>query len=216
MRVTIVNQPTLTNPLTLNLKNEHKVGERVLGVDPVTGKPVSVKIGRYGPIVQIGSAEDEEKPRFAQMKKGQTLETITLEEAMDLFRLPRTLGEYEGSEVMVGTGRFGPYIRHDKFYVSLTGVADPMTVTLDDAIRLINDKRDSEAKKVIKIFPDNPDIEIMNGRYGAYIASQGSNYKIPKNVDPAQLTVEECQEIIRKQIEKTGSAPKRRIFKSKK
>ena len=206
--------PSVDNAMTL--KNEHKVGERVLGVDPITGKPVSVKIGRYGPIVQIGSADDDEKPRFAQMKKGQTLESITLDEALDLFRLPRTLGEYDGFEVTVGTGRFGPYIRHDKFYVSLAGVADPLTITLDDAVRLINEKRDNEAKKVIKTFPDNPEIEIMNGRYGAYIASQGSNYKIPKNVEPAQLTVEECQEIIRRQIEKTGSAPKRRIFKSRK
>jgi len=206
--------PSVENAMTL--KNEHKVGERVLGTDPVSGKPVSVKIGRYGPIVQIGSAEDEEKPRFAQMKKGQTLENITLEQALELFRLPRTLGEFEGSEISVGTGRFGPYVRHDKFYVSLSGVADPLTITLDDAVKLILEKRDSESKKVLKSFPDHPEIEVMNGRYGAYIASDGSNYKIPKTMDPSTLTVEECMEIIRKQIEKTGSAPKRRIFKAKK
>ena len=206
--------PSVDNVMTI--KNEHKVGERVLGLDPVSGKPVSVKIGRYGPIVQIGSADDEEKPRFAQMKKGQTLESITLDQAMELFRLPRVLGEYEGSEISVGTGRFGPYIRQDKFYVSLSGVADPLTVTLDDAIRLITGKREAESKKVLKSFPENPDLEIMNGRYGAYIAYQGSNYKIPKSMDPVALTEEECQDIIRKQIEKTGSAPKRRIFKAKK
>lgn len=206
--------PSVNNAMTL--KNEHKVGERILGTDPMSGKPVSVKIGRYGPIVQIGSADDEDKPRFAQMKKGQTIETITLEEALELFRLPRTLGEFEGTEVSVGTGRFGPYIRHDKFYVSLGGVADPLTITLDEAIRMILSKRESESRKVLKSFPDNPEIEVMNGRYGAYIAYQGSNYKIPKSVDPSALTEEECQEIIRKQLEKTGSAPKRRIFKTRK
>ena len=206
--------PAVNSAMTL--KNEHKVGERILGTDPISGKPVSVKIGRYGPIVQIGSAEDDDRPRFAQMKKGQTIETITLDEALELFRLPRTLGEFEGSEVSVGTGRFGPYIRHDKFYVSLTGVADPLTITLDEAVRLIQNKRESESKKVLKTFPGNPDMEVMNGRYGAYIAYQGSNYKIPKNMDPSTLSEEECQDIIKRQIEKTGSAPKRRIFKTKK
>ena len=206
--------PAVNNAMTL--KNEHKVGERILGNDPISGKPVSVKIGRYGPIVQIGSAEDEDKPRFAQMKKGQTIETITMEEALELFRLPRTLGEFEGSTVSVGTGRFGPYIRHDKFYVSLGGVADPLTITLDEAVKMILDKRESESKKVLKTFPGTPDMEVMNGRYGAYIAYQGSNYKIPRNMDPASLTEEECQDIIKRQIEKTGSAPKRRIFKTKK
>ena len=206
--------PAVNNAMTL--KNEHKVGERILGTDPISGKPVSVKIGRYGPIVQIGSAEDDDKPRFAQMKKGQTIETITLDEALELFRLPRTLGEFEGFEVTIGTGRFGPYIRHDKFYVSLTGVADPLTITFEEAVHFIQQKRESESKKVLKSFPGNPDMEVMNGRYGAYIAYQGSNYKIPRNMDPSTLTEEECQDIIKRQIEKTGSAPKRRIFKTKK
>ena len=206
--------PAVDNAMTL--KNEHKVGERILGTDPISGKPVSVKIGRYGPIVQIGSAEDDDKPRFAQMKKGQTIETITLDEALELFRLPRNLGEFEGTEVSVGTGRFGPYIRHDKFYVSLSGVADPLTITFEDAVKMIVSKREQESKKVIKSFPGNPEMEVMNGRYGAYIAYQGSNYKIPRNVDPTTLTENECQEIIKRQIEKTGSAPKRRIFKTKK
>ena len=206
--------PAVNNAMTL--KNEHKVGERILGNDPISGKPVSVKIGRYGPIVQIGSAEDDDKPRFAQMKKGQTIETITLDEALELFRLPRTLGEFEGFDVTIGTGRFGPYIRHDKFYVSLTGVADPLTITFEEAVHLIQSKRESESKKVLKSFPGNPDMEVMNGRYGAYIAYQGSNYKIPRNMDPTTLTEEECQDIIKRQIEKTGSAPKRRIFKTKK
>jgi DNA topoisomerase-1 len=206
--------PSVNN--AMSIKNEHKVGERILGTDPISGKPVSVKIGRYGPIVQIGSAEDEDKPRFAQMKKGQTIETITLDEALELFRLPRTLGEFEGSPVSIGTGRFGPYIRHDKFYVSLSGVADPLTITLEEAVKMIQDKRDAESKKVLKSFPGNQDLEVMNGRYGAYIAYQGSNYKIPKSTDPTTLTEEECMDIIKRQIEKTGSAPKRRIFKTKK
>ena len=206
--------PAVNSAMTL--KNEHKVGERILGTDPISGKPVSVKIGRYGPIVQIGSAEDDDKPRFAQMKKGQTIETITLDEALELFRLPRTLGELDGFEVSVGTGRYGPYIRHDKFYVSLTGVADPLTITFEEAVHLIQSKRESESKKVLKSFPNNPEMEVMNGRYGAYIAYQGSNYKIPRNMDPTTLTEEECQDIIKRQIEKTGSAPKRRIFKTKK
>ncbi len=206
--------PAVNNAMTL--KNEHKVGERILGNDPISGKPVSVKIGRYGPIVQIGSAEDDDKPRFAQMKKGQTIETITLDEALELFRLPRTLGEFEGFEVTIGTGRFGPYIRHDKFYVSLTGVADPLTITFEEAVHLIQSKRESESKKVLKSFPGNPDMEVMNGRYGAYIAYQGSNYKIARNMDPTTLTEEECQDIIKRQIEKTGQSPKRRIFKTKK
>ena len=206
--------PSVNN--AMSIKNEHKVGERILGTDPISGKPVSVKIGRYGPIVQIGSAEDEDKPRFAQMKKGQTIETITLDEALELFRLPRTLGEFEGYPVSVGTGRFGPYIRHDKFYVSLSGVADPLTITLEEAVKMIQDKRDAESKKVLKSFPGNQDLEVMNGRYGAYIAYQGSNYKIPKSADPTTLTEEECMDIIKRQIEKTGSAPKRRIFKTKK
>ena len=206
--------PSVNN--AMSIKNEHKVGERILGTDPISGKPVSVKIGRYGPIVQIGSAEDEDKPRFAQMKKGQTIETITLDEALELFRLPRTLGEFEGYPVSIGTGRFGPYIRHDKFYVSLGGVADPLTITLEEAVKMIQDKRDAESKKVLKSFPGNQDLEVMNGRYGAYIAYQGSNYKIPKSTDPTTLTEEECMDIIKRQIEKTGSAPKRRIFKTKK
>ena len=206
--------PAVNSAMTL--KNEHKVGERMLGTDPISGKPVSVKIGRYGPIVQIGSADDDDKPRFAQMKKGQTIENITLDEALELFRLPRNLGEFEGTEVSVGTGRFGPYIRHDKFYVSLTGVADPLTITFEEAVRLIQNKRESESRKVLKTFPSNPDMEIMNGRYGAYIAYQGSNYKIPKNMEPTTLTEEECQDIIKRQIEKTGLAPKRRVFKTRK
>ena len=126
---------------TMNSKSERKVGERLLGTDPVSGKPVSVKIGRYGPIIQIGSAEDEEKPRFAQLAKGMSMETITLEEALDSFKLPRSLGEFEGQDVVVGVGRFGPYIRHDKMFVSIPKGTDPMEVSLEDAIELVQQKR---------------------------------------------------------------------------
>lgn len=200
---------------TMSRKDEHKVGERILGTDPVSGKPVSVKIGRFGPIVQIGTAEDEEKPRFAQMKKGQTLETITLEEAMDLFRLPRTLGEFDKETVTIGTGRFGAYVRIGNMYVSLQGKYDPLEITYDEAVELIKEKRESESKKVLKVFAENAEMQILNGRYGPYISYEGSNYKIPKGKVPADLTFDECNEIIRLQIEKTGSAPRRRIFKAK-
>lgn len=160
---------------TLSIKTEHKVGERMLGEEPETGKPVSVKIGRFGPVVQIGAADDEEKPRFAQMKKGQSMETITLEEALELFKLPRTLGEYEGKTVTVGIGRFGPYIQHNKVYVSLPKTLDPMKVTLEEAEQLILEKRTKEAERHIKKFDEEPELEILNGRYGPYIAYKGNN-----------------------------------------
>ena len=196
-------------------KNEHKVGERVLGNDPVSGKPVSVKIGRFGPIVQIGSASDEEKPRFAQMKPGQTLETITLEEALGLFSLPRTLGEHEGETVIIGAGRFGPYIKHGAAYVTLPKTHDPLTVTLEEATELINEKKKAEAERVIKNFTGEHELQILNGRFGPYIAYQGNNYKLPKNVTPAELTLEECLEIVNKQQEGGKSPAKRRYTKKK-
>ena len=187
-------------------KNEHKVGERVLGNDPASGKPVSVKIGRFGPIVQIGSASDEEKPRFAQMKPGQTLETITLEEALGLFSLPRTLGEFEGESVTVGAGRFGPYIKYGNAYVTLPKTFDPLTVSLEEAQTLIVEKRKAEAERIIKTFDNEPALQVLNGRFGPYIAYDGSNYKLPKNVTPAELSLEECLDIVKKQQE-GGKAP---------
>ncbi len=196
-------------------KNEHKVGERVLGNDPASGKPVSVKIGRFGPIVQIGSASDEEKPRFAQMKPGQTLETITLEEALNLFSLPRTLGEYEGEIVTIGAGRFGPYIKHGAAYVTLPKTHDPLTVTLEEAQELIDAKKKAEAERVIQNFTGEHELQVLNGRFGPYIAYQGSNYKLPKNVTPAELTLEECLDIVKKQQE-GGKAPAKRKYTKKK
>ena len=197
-------------------KNEHKVGERVLGTDPASGKPVSVKIGRFGPIVQIGSASDEEKPRFAQMKPGQTLETITLEEALGLFSLPRTLGEFEGENVTIGAGRFGPYIKYGAAYVTLPKTFDPLTISLEEAAELIIEKRKAEAERIIKTFDNEPAMQVLNGRFGPYIAYNGSNYKLPKNVTPAELSLEECQEIVKKQQESGKSTtPSRRYTKKK-
>lgn len=195
-------------------KNEYKVGERVLGTDPVSGKPVTVKIGRYGPIVQIGSAEDEEKPRFAQMKKGQTLENITFEQAMELFRLPRTLDEYNGETVIIGTGKFGPYIRYGSSYVSIPKSFDPLTISFDEVLELIREKEQTEANKLIKKFEGDVDIEILNGRYGPYIACGGKNYKIPKSMNPADMTIDECKNIISEQDSK-GTTAKRRTTKRK-
>ena len=207
-------EPQIEN--IVQTKSEHKVGERVLGTDPASGKPVSVKIGRFGPIVQIGSATDEEKPRFAQMKPGQTLETITLEEALGLFSLPRTLGEFEGETITIGAGRFGPYIKFGAAYVTLPKTHDPMTVTLEEATELILEKRKAEAERIIKTFDNEPALQVLNGRFGPYIAYDGSNYKLPKGVTPADLSLEECMEIVNKQKEGGKAAPKARRYTKKK
>ena len=187
---------------TLATKTEHKVGERMLGTDPKSGKPVSVKIGRFGPVVQIGSSDDEEKPRFAQLNKEHSLETITLEEALDLFKLPRVLGELDGTTVSVGVGRFGPYVRHGNEYVSIPKEMDPMAVTFEEAVRMLSEKKEKEAQKIIKQFPENPDMQILNGRYGPYIAYQKKNYKIPENVNPADLNLDACFKVIELQAQK--------------
>ena len=182
----------------MNARAEHKAGERELGIDPVSGKPVFVKIGRFGPVVQIGSAEDEEKPRFSQLPSDKSMETLTLEDALELFKLPRTIGEYEESPVVIGAGRFGPYILHRKKYVSLPKEEDPMTVTLETAIKLIDEKRQQDQQRHIKQFEEDADLEIMNGRYGPYIIYQGQNYRMPKSMHPkaAELTYEQCMEIV--------------------
>ena len=200
---------------TLNTKTEHKVGERVLGMDPVSGKPVSVKIGRYGPIIQIGSAEDEEKPRFAQLAKGLTIETITLEEALESFKLPRTLGDFEEKTVVVGVGRFGPYVRHNNAFVSIPKGTDPMSVTLEDAIALIQAKREAAENKVIKIFEEEPGLQILNGRYGPYISYEKKNYKIPENVEPKDLNLEACFKVIELQKAKGENRKSRYSAKKK-
>ena len=194
---------------TLNEKQERKIGERVLGNDPKSGRPVSVKIGRFGPVVQVGLASDTEKPRFAQLQKGQSIDTITLEEALALFALPRRLGEYEDAMVVINVGRFGPYVQLGKQYVSLPAGADPMAITLEEAIELIEKKRQFEQQRQIKTFAENPDVEILNGRYGPYIAMGGKNYKIPTGTDPASLDLATCLSIIEKASEKPAT-PRRR------
>ena len=183
---------------TMNAREQHKAGERELGTDPASGKPVFVKIGRFGPVVQIGRAEDEEKPRFAQMPPDKSIETITLDEALELFKLPRTVGEFEGSPVVIGAGRFGPYVMHDKKYVSLPKTENPLTVTLDTAVGLIMNKRQQETQRHIKTFGEEPKLEVMNGRYGPYLAYDGKNYRLPKNLHDkaAELSLEECMEVI--------------------
>ena len=198
---------------TLQEKKERKVGERVLGKEPGTGKPVRVKIGRFGPMVQIGVANETEKPRFAQLNKGQSISTITLEEALELFKLPRTLGDYEGSPVVIGTGRFGPYVLHCKKYVSLPKDADPMSLTLEESIQLIGEHRKAEASAHLKVFAEDAELEVMNGRFGPYLKYKGVNYKLPKSVkEPTSLTYEECKAIIDKASDgqaEAKSAPKR-------
>ena len=183
----------------MNARSQHKAGERELGTDPKTGKPVFVKIGRFGPVAQIGSAEDKDKPLFAQLPSNLSIETITLEEALELFKLPRELGEFEGTKVNVGTGRFGPYVQHNRKYVSIPKGEDPMTITLDRAIELIQEKRETEQKRHLKSFAEDEKLELLNGKYGPYIAYDGKNYRLPKNKmeNVEALTYEECMTIIK-------------------
>lgn len=185
---------------TIKSRSEHKAGERVLGDDPKSGKPVSVKIGRYGPVVQIGSADDKDKPLFAQLPKEFSIETITLEEALELFRLPRTLGNYEGAAVTIGTGRFGPYVLHNRKYVSLPKDIDPMKITFEEAVCLVENSRRAEQQRHLKTFEEEPKLEIMNGRYGPYLVYDGKNYRLPKAMHEkaAELSLEECMEVINK------------------
>ena len=188
-----------------NLRLEHKVGERVLGTDPKTGKEVSVKIGRFGPLVQLGSSDSDEKPQFASLLKGQSVNDITLDDALKLFELPRTVGEYEGKDIVAGIGRFGPYVKHDGKFVSIPKTLSPQAITIEEAIELIKSKADAEKKKVVKKFDEEPELEILNGPYGVYIAYKKKNYKIPKGTDAESLTVEDCKKI----IEDAANAPKK-------
>ena len=205
-----VFHPEVTKASDMRL--EHKVGERTLGTDPATGRRVSVKIGRFGPVVQIGDSADDEKPQFASLGKDQSVFDITLEEALRLFDLPRTLGEYEGKEVVVGVGRFGPYVRHAGKFVSIPKEIQPTSISLEEAEELINAKRQAEAQKVVKIFEEDPEMQILNGRYGVYIAYKKANYKIPRTVEnPGELTLEQCMEIVNSQADK----PKRTTRKKK-
>ena len=197
-------EPTVEK--TMNARQEHKAGERELGNDPKTGKPVYVKIGRFGPVVQIGSAEDKDKPQFAQLPKEQSIETITLEEALDLFKLPRNLGDFENKPITIGTGRFGPYVLHDRKYTSLPKDCDPMAITRDEAIALIQDKRREESQKHMKFFLEDPKLEVMNGRYGPYLVYDGKNYRLPKAMHERakELTYDECMKVIQSTPVKKG------------
>ena len=185
----------------INQRMEHKAGERQLGNDPKTGRPVYAKIGRFGPVVQIGDAGEKDKPVFAHMPKEMSMETITLEEALGLFRLPRMLGEYEGEPVTVGTGRFGPYVLHKKLYASLGKDLDPMTITIGDAVKLIDEKRHQEERKHLRVFTEDLDLEILNGRYGPYLCYKGKNYRLPKNLHERvrEMSYEEAMAVINKQ-----------------
>ena len=193
------------------MRLDHKVGERILGNHPETGRPVSVKIGRFGPVVQIGSAEDEEKPLFASLLADQSVATITLEEALKLFELPRTVGKYEGEDVVAAIGRFGPYIKYGKSFVSIPKDLTPQGITLDEAIELIEAKKQEEANRLIKTFDGIPGLEVLNGRYGPYMAykpegaKKAVNYKIPKTTDAATLTADEAKQL----MEAQDAAPKR-------
>ena len=191
-------EPTVDK--AMNSRNEHKAGERLLGNDPKTHRPVYVKIGRYGPVIQIGTAEDKDKPLFAQLPKEMSMESMTLEEALELFKLPRTLGDFEKKPVSIGAGRFGPYVLHDGKYTSLPKGVDPMAITLDQAIHLVQEKRLSERKKHLKIFLEDDKLEILNGRYGPYLAYDGKNYRLPKAMHERaeELKYEECMEVINK------------------
>ncbi len=179
------------------LKNsERQVGERILGTDPASGRQLSVKIGKFGPLAQIGTSEEEEKPVFASLRKDQSIESITLEEALELFKLPRQVGEYEGKVMTVAIGRFGPYIRHDNAFYSLPKTDDPMSVTTERAIEIMEEKRNAEKNRTISVLGENGEIQVLNGRYGAYFTFNKINYKIPKDTEASSLTFEKCKELI--------------------
>lgn len=180
----------------VNTQTEHKIGERILGTDPKTGRQVSVKIGRYGPMVQIGTQDDEEKPQFASLQKNQSITTITFEEAMKLFDLPRSIGQFEEKEVTASVGRFGPYVKHGSLFVSLPKGYDPYTITIEEAIPLIENKREKDKQKLIKTFEEDTDLQVLNGRFGAYIAYKKKNFKIPKGKVATDLNYEDCMQIV--------------------
>ena len=200
---------------TMNEKTEHRVGERELGIDPQSGKPVSVKIGRFGPVAQKGESGSEEKPTFANLKAGQSIETITLDEALELFKLPRELGEFEGVMLKANSGRFGPYVQMNKLYVSIPKDEDPMTISLERAIELVQMKREADAKSLLKIFDEEPGLEVKMGRWGPYIAYKKKNYKIPAKEaeNAANLSLEDCKRIMeedsKKPVRKRKTAAKK-------
>ena len=186
-------------------------GEKLLGIDPATGKNVYVKVGRFGPVAQIGDTESEEKPRFAGLKKDMSIESVTLDEVLKLFDFPRILGDFEGKEITVAVGRFGPYIRHDNKFYSLAKTDNPALVEYDRAVEIINEKRQKDLDNIILTFDQDPDMRVLNGRFGPYIAYKKSNYKIPKGTEPSTLTYEQCMTI----VEDPKNAPKKKVAKKK-
>jgi len=200
------------NQIVSTTENSGKFsGEKLLGVDPTTGKNVYVKVGRFGPVAQIGDTESEEKPRFAGLKKDMSIESVTLEEVLKLFDFPRILGEYEGKEIVVAVGRFGPYIRHDNKFYSLAKTDNPALVEYDRAVEIINEKRQKDLDNIILTFDQDPDMRVLNGRFGPYIAYKKTNYKIPKGTEPSTLTYEQCLSI----VEDPKNAPKKKVVKKK-
>lgn len=178
------------------MRSDRKAGERILGTDPKSGHSVSVKISRFGPVVQIGAQGEVEKPQFAPLQKGQSINTITLEEALKLFELPKDLGLFETLPVVIGVGRFGPYVKHDNKYYSLPKGTDPHSVVLDDAVAIITAKREEDRRMILKTFDEDPELQMLNGRYGPYLSKGGKNYKLPKNKDLQAMTYSECLAII--------------------
>lgn len=195
------------------VRTAQKVGERILGTDPQTGRQVSVKIARFGPVVQVGTSDEEEKPKYAPITKEFSIENITLEEALGLFNLPRTLGSYEGENLVIGTGRFGPYIKIGKAYVSIPKQYDPMAITLEEAVQVIEEKKQADAQKLIKDFPEMPDLQVLNGRYGPYISYEKKNYKIIEKIAPQDLSLEDCKRIMEAQQDKPTTKKKRAVKK---
>jgi DNA topoisomerase-1 len=187
-------------------------GERLLGVDPETGKNLFVKVGRFGPMVQLGDTDSEEKPRFAGLRKNQSLDSITLQEALKLFDFPRTVGAYEGDDLTVAIGRFGPYIKHKNKFYSLKKEDDPQSIDETRAIELIKEKQVIEKEKIIKTFPEDENVKVLNGRYGAYLVIKKQNFKIPKDIEPKSLTLEDCYKI----AENPDNKPKKRYYRKKK
>ena len=202
---------------SVNTHTEHKVGERLLGNDPASGAPVTVKIGRFGPVVQLGGTATGQRPRFAQLATGQKLETITLEEALELFKLPRKLGTYEGEPVIIGAGKYGPYVSHKGSYVSIPKGTDPMGITFEQAVIMVHHKHVEEAERHLKAFPEDAELEVLNGRYGPYITYKGSNYRLPRAMceRAKELTYEECMQIINEQSDKSAEKPAKRRFTRK-
>ncbi|HET9570560.1 MAG TPA: type I DNA topoisomerase [Bacteroidales bacterium] len=196
--------------------SKQKVGERILGEDPTSGRPISVRIGRFGPVVQIGTADDEDKPLFASLRSNQRMETLTIEEALDLFKLPRKPGKFEEKEITVAVGRFGPYIRHDNKFISIPKTLDPMEISVDECIHLILAKRDADSKKLIKSFAEDETLQVLNGRFGPYIYKEGNNYRIPKTTDPLTLTLEDCLNLITEQGKKPAKKAGGRKFTTSK